>query len=134
MSDFENISWDALEQQQYGGLDGQEYHPSPYSIPDTKTGWDEDGNYHIQQNSRVPDLYGEDEHYYEAQKPYRWALWLNYAVNEYCSTFDYTVGAVERGDIARDIINDKLEQNGLTPDEAQTCIQYWYRVYGQGVQ
>jgi hypothetical protein len=129
MSDFDNIGDDIsylqLQQQEANRMDpGLVYHPAPITVEDTSTGWDDDGNYHV-----VPDVAGRDNAYEERLRPYRWARWLNDAVIEYCSTSDYNIGSTERGDIAEDLVNQKIEANGLTTEEGQLFLAYWRRAY-----
>lgn len=67
----------------------------------------------------------------QAIAPYRWANYLEDAVVEYCSTIDYTVGQVERDDIAQDIINQRIEENAF--DSAQVALDalnHWRVTYG----
>jgi hypothetical protein len=130
MSDFENIGDDLqylqLQQQEAQRFDpGLIYHPAPIVVEDSRTGFDMNGDYHV-----VPDIAGRDNAYEERLRPYIWARWLDDAVSEYCATSDYTVGNVERGDIAEDLVNEKIEQNGLTADEGQLFLGYWRRAYG----
>lgn len=71
-----------------------------------------------------------DQTYREAHKPYRWAGLLQEAVIAYCDGLPYTVGLSDREDIATDLINEKVEQNGLTAEEGGVYLSYWRRVYG----
>lgn len=79
------------------------------------------------------DMMG-DAAYYEAQRPYVWARWLDDAVSHYCEGIPYTVSPTDRADIATDLVNEKVEENGLTIEEGQVYLGYWSRIYGRGVQ
>jgi len=108
-------------------LDGQEYQPAPQIVPDTQEGYDLDGNYHALEQTAVEGLG-------QAITPYRWASYLEDAVQQLCQGNDYHTGRAERCDIAEQIFNDRLaraatEQEQIALHEA---LQVWYRSYGHG--
>jgi len=106
-------------------LDGQVYQPAPQIIPDTRTGYDQNGDYHA-----VPDVSGRDDFYYNQTLPYKLAVNLNAEVVRQCEMNDYTVGEAERHDLAMDIANQWLEQNAFDPaDLALEALNYWRRIY-----
>ena len=141
MSDFENIGDDQnylhrLPQKDNGFeydyerilksmLDGQEYHPAPKVVEDTRTGFDMSGDYHC-----IPDVSGNDLAYTRMTMPYMIAVNLQAEVVRQCEMNDYTVSETERHDIAMDIVNEWSEQNAFDPiDLAFEGLNHWRRMY-----
>jgi hypothetical protein len=104
-------------------LDGQVYAPAPQLIDDDHVGFDMNGNYHA-----IPSAL---EAVAKTITPYRWAHYLQDALTQYCSTFDYTVGLSERDDIVQDIVTDRMER-ALNQEEVQElddALTIWRSVY-----
>lgn len=57
---------------------------------------------------------------------------LNDQVVQRCSFEDYYVGAIERMDIAEQILEQKIA-DGFPGSEADIIFHYWSRVYSKGV-
>lgn len=92
-------------------LDGQEYQPSPYIEPDTRTGFDEAGNYHFDIR---PDI------------PYRIAQEIADFVIRQASMSDHDISLSERDEIASGYILHLIDQNAFTDDMvAFQALQIW---------
>ncbi len=86
-------------------LDGQEYQPAPWLIPDDQMGFDNDGNYHC-----VPDVSGMDvgEAGNRQQLTHR-------MINHILGDIEYPYGSTNRDDEFFDQLSRVEAQNGL-PD------------------
>lgn len=76
------------------------------------------------------DLLGE-QFYHDAQRPYRLAVDLNALLVRYCSESAYTTTPLEREAIMEDLVNEQMNDGTMTPEDAQTARQYWFRIYGR---
>lgn len=123
--EFIDPEWSDELDEYVGHLDGQEYRPSPTIIPDVRVGFDEDGNFHTVQHF-TQDRVGS------AITPFRWARYLNDALMQYCSTFDYTVGRSEQDDIVQDIVSDRMERAATMEERYQLeeALEVWRVYYG----
>jgi hypothetical protein len=65
--------------------------------------------------------------------PYRWASYLEDAVQQLCMGNDYYTGRAERCDMAEQILNDRLERAATKLEKASLyeAMQVWYRSYGR---
>lgn len=109
-------------------LHDQEYRPAPHIEPDTRTGFDERGDYHAIPTDKTA-LRGLEN----AITPYRWASYLQDAVIQLCMGNDYHTGLAERRDMAEQILNERLERAGSEQEKASLyqAMQIWYRSYGR---
>lgn len=76
------------------------------------------------------DLLGE-QFYHDAQRPYRLAVDLNALLVHHCSESAYTVTPMEREAMLEDLVIEQQNEGTLSPDDAQTARQYWFRIYGR---
>lgn len=64
--------------------------------------------------------------------PYRWATYLQDALQQYCSTSDYTVGRAEREDIVNQIVEERkaraFDDNEVR--ELDKALEIWRSVHG----
>jgi hypothetical protein len=115
-------------------LDGQVYQPAPQIVPDTRTGYDLNGDYHA-----VPDVSGNDEYnplrgIGEAITPFRWRDYLQDAIRQYSSTCDYDMGAGEIDDLACQIVAERMDNCCTTLERYQLekALELWRESYGRG--
>jgi len=110
-------------------LDGQEYRPAPQILPDIQEGFDINGDFHAVEQATIGGLGS-------AITPYRWASYLQDALQQYISTMDYTVGKSERWDIVQDIVSDRMERAATMEERyaLEDALQVWYRSYGGGTR
>lgn len=120
MSDFENLSGYAEIADSL--IDpGLIYHPSPQVLPDTRQGFDADGNWHV--NSQpVPSVDGQDDYYTRACEVARIAgreRMAHQVIQSIIGEIDYV--GTGRDDEVYARLGEIAEQNGLpydsTPDE-----------------
>ena len=120
-------------------LDGQDYQPAPYLVEDTRTGYDQDGNYHAsrsvsQQRQQFQNRANLDTPN-TPNLPYRLAVEIQEHIVREASTSDYTLGQAERHDMATDYAYELFNQNAFDPaDIAFEALHHWQRIYGRGVQ
>lgn len=108
-------------------LDGQIYKPAPQIVPDTRTGFDQDGDYHC-----VPDMAGNDDYYRQLNTPYRLALQIQEAIVQQAEMSDYYLGLADRVDIATDIALEWFNDTTFEPpDLALQALNHWFRIYGR---
>lgn len=126
MSDFYE---DYSNMGEFPALDGQEYQPSPQILPDTRTGYDQDGNYHAISNDAGMHTM------HTPNFPYRLAAQIQESIVMQAEQNDYMVGRAERHDMAFDIAYDWFNNRTVEPPElALEALHYWQRIYGRGVQ
>lgn len=108
----------------------QEYHAFQEIVPDVQTGFSLDGQYHA-----IPADTTAYEGLGRAITPYRWANYLQDALEQYIGTFDYTVGNSERDDIVQDIVSDRMERAATMQERYQLeeALQVWRETYGHDV-
>lgn len=124
MSDF---GWtdmgEYMEREHPVHLDGQVYHPSPHIVDDVATGFDIDGNYHVN-GAALDPRQGLDI-------TYRYALDLQERVLGYIQDIPYTVSPTDRDDIAQDILSELGEENAFDDsDVAFNALNRWREIYG----
>ncbi len=102
----------------------RDYEPSPQVVPDTRIGFDEFGNFHAVEHFTVEGLAN-------AITPYRWASYLQDALEQYIRTSDYTVGLAERDDIVQDIVAERMESldDQREINQLQEALEMWRRTY-----
>lgn len=107
----------------------QEYHAFQQILPDTQEGFDGEGDYHA-----IPTAKTAYEGLGQAITPYRWASYLEDALQQYISTMDYTFGRSERWDIVQDIVSERMERAANMEERyaLEDALQVWYRSYGGG--
>lgn len=115
------------EEHEWDVLDGQEYEPSPQIVPDTRVGFDANGHFHAVEHFTVEGLNN-------AITPFRWAEYLQDALTQYISAYEYTVGASERDDIVQDIVSERMEQLDSTLEclQLEKALELWRTTYGRG--
>jgi len=108
-------------------LDGQEYRPAPQILPDIQEGFDINGDFHAIEQAAIGGLGS-------AITPYRWASYLEDAVQQLCQGNDYHTGRAERCDMAEQIFNDRMARAATEEEKIslQEALQVWYRSYGHG--
>ena len=108
-------------------LEGQEYHPSPTIIPDTRVGFDADGSFHAVEHFTIESIQS-------AITPFRWAQYLQDAVEQYASTSDYTMGASDRDDFVQDVISERMELLDSMEDRymLEEALEIWRSRYHYG--
>jgi hypothetical protein len=105
----------------------QEYHPFQEIVPDTRQGFDINGDFHAVESFTLEGLG-------QAITPFRWRDYLQDALTQYISTFDYTVGASERDDIVQDIVSERMEacDTMLERYQLEKALELWRQSYGRG--
>ena len=105
----------------------REYHPFQEIVPDTRTGFDCDGQYHAVESFTLDGLSN-------AITPSRWAQYLQDALVQYVSNFEYTVGASERDDIVQDLVSERMESldTMLERYQLEKALEIWRTSYGRG--
>lgn len=109
------------DEHDWSELDGQEYQPSPHIEPDNRTGFDQDGNYHVTVEAPRPQI----------NMSYRIASEINQFVIRQVEMCDYDVGRIERDEIAHAYLLHLIDQNAFTDDMmAFEALQIWRTQYG----
>jgi len=107
MSDFDNSP----------ELEEKEYQPSPHIEPDTRTGYDQDGNYHVDIRPNIP---------------YRVAEEIQQFVLSQAVMFDYDISVDERHEIAHAYTLHLIDQNAFEDTMmAFDALQIWQTVHGR---
>jgi len=114
---------------QWDVLDGQEYKPAPEVIPDTRTGYDQNGDYHA-----IPTNKTALEGLKQAITPFRWRDYLQDAITQLVSTYDYDVGTNERYELAEQIVAERMEalDSNLEKLQLDKALELWKESYGRG--
>lgn len=105
----------------------KEYHPFQEIIPDTQQGFDLNGDFHAVQSFTVEGLGN-------AITPFRWRDYLQDAITQLVSTYDYDVGANERYEIAERIVAERMEalDSNLEKLQLDKALEMWKETYGRG--
>ena len=110
-------------------LDGQEYQPAPCVIPDTRMGYDLDGNYHAVLNGaaldpRIPE--------YNADERRRITTLSHHLIQSIIQELPEPYGTVGRADTVWEILADLEDDNGLYPMEFNSLFDLFVRNYNGG--
>lgn len=110
-------------------LDGQEYQPSPQIVPDTRIGFDENGHFHAVEHFTLEAIQN-------AITPFRWAQYLQDAVEQFASTSDYTMGASDRDDFVQDLVSERMESLDSMEERYQLeeALEIWRKRYHYDVR
>ena len=105
----------------------KEYHPFQEIVPDTQTGFSLNGDYHAVESFTLEGLGS-------AITPHRWCQYLQDALTQYVSNFEYTVGASERDDIVQDLVSERMEclDSMLERYQLEKALEIWRTSYGRG--
>lgn len=110
IADFENDS-------------GLVYRPAPQIIPDIRTGFDSNGDWHVNGAALDPRV--------PRTLQYRMAHEIQEVIEQRASMEDYDVGLHERHEWAIDYANTLIDQNAVEESElALEALNHWRRVYG----
>lgn len=102
-------------------LNDKEYQPSPQIVEDTQTGFDSNGDYHVQKIHQ--------------EMPYRVASEINQFVIRQVEMSDYDVGRIERDEIASAYLLHLIDQNAFTDDMMGfEALQIWRTQYGRDLR
>ena len=139
MSNFDNIG-DDMEYAPETPMDGQEYHPAPLIVPDTREGFDESGDYHAVPKYPQPELpepdYGAILASMHREKQYREALERQSRLHK--MTMHIIQTCLERPQYQPDLDFDVLytaqeihEENGLGEFTPEEVFDEYFRVWGE---